>query len=83
MDMEKFHKRARCFIDQYSNIRDASTGKRLNGISTFSENLPDHAGLRAAYYAYRSNQGKWNDTSSNTVFTPEQTFFIGYGLVSF
>ncbi|KAI6171201.1 Peptidase family M13 [Aphelenchoides bicaudatus] len=78
--MEQFHERAKCFTDQYSAIKDLTTGINLNGTRTFSENLPDHAGLRASYFAFKQFNDEWNSTSAmQTDYTPTQLFFMSYG----
>jgi hypothetical protein len=57
--MKLFGDRAKCFINQYTNVLDPETNKHLNGTRTFGEDLPDHAGLRAAYYAFKDFHGHW------------------------
>lgn len=40
--LKEFTKGAKCFIDQYGNITDPTTGQRLNGENTQGENIADN-----------------------------------------
>jgi endothelin-converting enzyme/putative endopeptidase len=82
-DAAAFEQRASCIERQYaeySPVNDAA-GKPilLNGKLTLGENTADNGGVRMAYRAYmKSLAGK--PRSMVDGFTPEQRFFIGYGV---
>jgi predicted metalloendopeptidase len=78
-----FKEKESCFIYQHSSILDATTGMKLDGGFTSSEDLPDHAGLRASYYAYLSNHNRRNGKLPGVEFTMERAFFVAFARVSF
>lgn len=45
----EFLDRAICFVMEYSNITDPTTGMQLNGIKTLAENIADAGGITLAY----------------------------------
>ncbi|XP_046660728.1 neprilysin-2-like [Homalodisca vitripennis] len=50
---EKFSKKKKCIIDQYSNFKDNQTQLNLNGVNTQGENIADIGGFKIAYRAYK------------------------------
>ncbi|KAI6189415.1 Phosphate-regulating neutral endopeptidase [Aphelenchoides bicaudatus] len=55
-------------------------GAHLNGTRTFRENLPDHTGVRASYYAIKHFNDTWNSTAAEqTDYTQDQLFFMSFG----
>lgn len=47
--LSKFNAGAKCFIDQYSKIKNTVTGQNLNGLNGIGENIADNGGVRLAY----------------------------------
>jgi putative endopeptidase len=79
-DSKGFDQRAKCVADQYSQYT-ATGDLHINGNLTLSENLADAAGLRIAYMAMKEAEGQGQqETSTIDSFTPEQRFFLSYGL---
>ncbi|XP_046660730.1 neprilysin-2-like [Homalodisca vitripennis] len=50
---EKFIKKKKCIIDQYSNFKDNQTQLHLNGVNTQGENVADIGGFKIGYRAYQ------------------------------
>jgi predicted metalloendopeptidase len=82
-----FVKRAKCMINQYSNVTDSTTGQHLNGENTQGENIADNGGVKLAYEAYRlgrKNASIIADPRNVLLpgfsnFTSDQLYFISYG----
>jgi endothelin-converting enzyme/putative endopeptidase len=82
-DSKAFEERAACVDRQYggySPVNDqAGRPIFLNGKLTLGENVADNGGVRMAYRAYlKSLEGRQRQVVDG--FTPEQRFFIGYGV---
>ena len=86
---EQFDKVAKCFVQQYDNVTDPWTGKRLKGNATLRENLADYFGLMIAYGSEfeRGEQSGSSKLADNVqqllpgpleAFTAEQLFFVTY-----
>ena len=79
-DRNKFTTRAECVAEQFSGYR-TSDGTNLNGKLVLGESIADLGGLTIAYHALlKSMEGKPRPTSIDG-FTPEQRFFIGWGMI--
>jgi neprilysin len=79
--VDKYIKRLKCIVDQYSNFRDPDLSVNLNGSVTVTEDVADNGGIKLAYRAYE----RWSRETSNKQyrliaidFTPEQLFWISY-----
>ena len=78
-DKENFKKRTdvmRRFFDQVEVL----PGLNANGQLTLGENIADHGGLNIAFQALQ-NAMKTHPLPSKDGFTPEQRFFLSYGLI--
>ncbi|KAG0329902.1 hypothetical protein BGZ99_010013 [Dissophora globulifera] len=86
---EAFYKKARCFVDQYSNFTvKGADGKdyHVNGELTLGENIADNGGLKQSFAAWQARYK--SDTSGRKYknsrlpgldgMTTEQLFFISY-----
>ena len=80
--------KVQCIVDYYNQLHSDS-GYSLNGLTTLGEDIADIAGLRAAFYAYRSyletlsaeevSDMKSAVQSAFRGYNDEQLFFITYG----
>ena len=78
-DKANFKKRTavmRRFFDQVEVL----PGLNANGQPTLGENIADHGGLNIAFQALQ-NAMKTHPLPSKDGFTPEQRFFLSYGLI--
>lgn len=78
-DKANFKKRTdvmRRFFDQVEVL----PGLNANGQLTLGENIADHGGLNIAFQALQ-NAMKTHPLPSKDGFTPEQRFFLSYGLI--
>jgi putative endopeptidase len=74
-DNEQFKARTKVMKDFFDNI-EVLPGMKANGQLTLGENIADHGGLNIAYQAFK------NATKAQPLgITPEQRFFLSYGLV--
>lgn len=64
------------FFDGISVLPDM----KANGKLTLGENIADHGGLNIAFQAFQ-NATKANPLPTKDGFTPEQRFFLSYGLI--
>ncbi|XP_046832714.1 neprilysin-4-like isoform X4 [Vespa crabro] len=48
-DINGFHERAKCLIDQYSRYTVSEVGAQINGINTQGENIADNGGIKQAF----------------------------------
>lgn len=78
-DAENFKKRTQVMRDFFDKI-EVLPGLHANGQLTLGENIADHGGLNIAYQALQ-NAMKENPLTTKDGFTPEQRFFLSYGLV--
>ena len=79
-DRKKFTARAECVADQFSGYQ-ATDGTKLNGKLVLGESIADLGGITIAYDALKkSMEGKPRPANIDG-FTPEQRFFIGWGVV--
>lgn len=81
--IEKYVKRLKCIVQQYSSFVDPDLKVNLNGTVTVTEDVADNGGIKLAYRAYE----KWVKTLKDTQqqqrlialkFTPQQLFWISY-----
>ena len=79
-----FEKKARCFVEQYSNFtkpnRDGSP-RHVNGLLTLGENIADAGGVTASFQAWKRRDGERPDPllpGLQHSFTKEQLFFVSY-----
>ncbi|RWS05454.1 hypothetical protein B4U79_07475 [Dinothrombium tinctorium] len=77
-----YKERIQCFIDQYSNVTEPVTGKKVDGKMTVSDNVADNGGLRLAFDAYKE-YSRIKHPEKNlklpfemSEFSTEQLFFI-------
>ena len=78
-DKTNFEKRTSVMRDFFDKI-EVLPGLHANGQLTLGENIADHGGLNIAYQALQ-NAMKENPLEKKDGFTPEQRFFLSYGLV--
>nr|CAD7407056.1 unnamed protein product [Timema cristinae] len=87
---DTYLKKAQCFIDQYNSYRvpelDSMVRRevKMNGVITQGENMADLGGLRQAYLAYKTlvrETGVEPRLPGLQEYSPEQLFFIGFGMV--
>jgi endothelin-converting enzyme/putative endopeptidase len=79
-DASNFTARVRCVSEQYSQYV-AVDDVKLNGELTSAENTADAVGLRLALMASRATRsGVQRADAKLDGFTPEQRFFLSYGL---
>ena len=78
-DGNNFKKRTKVMEDFFSNI-EVLPGLMGNGKLTLGENIADHGGLNVSFQALQ-NALKENPTGKIDGFTPEQRFFLSYGLI--
>lgn len=78
-DKAEFEKRTKVMCDFFNNI-EVLPGLHANGKLTLGENTADHGGLNIAYQALQ-NAMKKHPLGMKDDFTPEQRFFLSYGLI--
>lgn len=78
-DGEKFKKRTQVMVDFFNKI-EVLPGMHANGALTLGENIADHGGLNVSFQALK-NAMKTNPLATKDGFTPEQRFFLSYGLI--
>lgn len=78
-DKKNFEKRTGVMRDFFDKI-EVLPGLHANGSLTLGENIADHGGLRISYQAFQ-NAMKKNPLGDKDGFTPEQRFFLSYGLI--
>ncbi|KAJ2898758.1 hypothetical protein MKZ38_003668 [Zalerion maritima] len=84
--IDGFEKRAKCFVDQYSNFTvpnpDGGKPVPLDGVLTLGEVLADTGGLKVSYAAWDARRKEHPDKSLPGLehFTHEQLFFIFFGM---
>ena len=72
--------RAECVAEQFSGYQ-TSEGTNLNGKLVLGESLADLGGVTIAHKAFlKSMEGKPRPANIDG-FTPEQRFFIGWGVI--
>ncbi|KAI1285214.1 Neprilysin-1 [Halotydeus destructor] len=83
----EYNDRAECFINQYENFREPTTGLYVNGVDTQGENIADNGGVRMAYKAYRNYVKKYGLQSDPLLpgtmsrFTSDQLFFLSFASI--
>lgn len=78
-DKTNFEKRTKVMCDFFNNIK-VLPDLNANGQLTLGENIADHGGLNIAFQALQ-NQMKQHPLTNKDGFTPEQRFFLSYGLI--
>jgi putative endopeptidase len=79
-DRNKFTNRAECVSEQFGSYK-TSDGTNLNGKLVLGESIADLGGVTIAYQAFlNSMRGKPRPANIDG-FTPEQRFFIGWGMI--
>jgi putative endopeptidase len=79
-DRNKFTNRAECVAEQFGGYQ-TSDGTNLNGKLVLGESIADLGGLTIAYDALeKSMEGKPRPAKIDG-FSPEQRFFIGWGVI--
>ncbi|PAV77556.1 hypothetical protein WR25_07172 [Diploscapter pachys] len=76
-----FEKKKQCFIAQYGNKIEPTTGKKIDGKNTIGENIADAGGLRIAYQAYNmklEREAEIKSLPGLTNFTNKQLFFLAF-----
>ncbi len=78
-DRKQFEKRADALVEQFNGFKVLdSIG--VNGRLTLGENIGDLGGLTIAYAAIEKAWAKKGKPKNQDGFTPEQRFFIGWGI---
>ncbi len=78
-DAAKFNAKAQVLVNQFDSVQ-VVPGVMANGRLTLGENIGDHGGLSIAYTAME-NALKDNRPGLIDGFTPEQRFYISYGII--
>lgn len=78
-DKQSFEQRTQAMADFFDKI-EVLPGLHANGKLTLGENIADHGGLNIAYQALQ-NAMRSNPLGKKDGFTPEQRFFLSYGLI--
>lgn len=78
-DKVEFEKRTKVMSDFFDHIK-VLPDLNANGKLTLGENTADHGGLNIAYQALK-NAMKVHPLGQKDGFTPEQRFFLSYGLI--
>ena len=78
-DSERFKERTAKMIKYFDKL-EALPGLKCNGELTVGENLADHGGLMVAHQAFH-NAMRTNPLKTADGFTPDQRFFLSYGLI--
>ena len=78
-DAEQFKARTKVMKDFFDKI-EVLPGMYANGQLTLGENIADHGGLSISYRAFQ-NAMKDQPLGEKDGFTPEQRFFLSYGLI--
>lgn len=78
-DAAKFNAKAEVLVAQFDSV-EVLPGVRANGRLSLGENIGDHGGLSIAYTAMQ-NAIKGKNIGLIDGFTPEQRFYISYGLI--
>lgn len=77
-DQKRFDKKAKVLVKQFNQYTVAD-GLKVNGQLTLGENIADLGGASIAYDAYQLRLAKTGRKDIDG-FTPEQRFFLGFGL---
>ncbi|XP_012282531.1 neprilysin-4 [Orussus abietinus] len=83
-DIEEFHRRAQCLIDQYGRYVVTEVGMRIDGVNTQGENIADNGGIKQAFKAYErwlKSNGDANETLPGLKATGKQLFFLNFAQV--
>ncbi|XP_045472072.1 neprilysin-2-like [Harmonia axyridis] len=74
-----YEKKAKCIVNQYSNISVPEVGMKINGVNCQGENIADNGGIKLAYLAYQEwvNKNGAENKLPNLDYTPNQMFWIG------
>ncbi len=67
-------------MEDFFNKIEVLPGMFANGKLTLGENIADHGGLKISYQALQ-NAMKEQPLGKKDGFTPEQRFFLNYGLI--
>ena len=78
-DKAEFEKRTKVMSDFFDHIK-VLPDLHANGKITLGENTADHGGLNIAFQALQ-NAMKLHPLCNKDGFTPEQRFFLSYGLI--
>lgn len=78
-DAARFKERTDMMINYFNGL-EALPGLPCNGALTVGENLADHGGLMVAHQAFH-NAMKTQPLATADGFTPDQRFFLSYGLI--
>ena len=78
-DQAKFKEKTKAMADFFDKI-EVLPGMYANGQLTVGENIADHGGLNVAFQALQKAM-KVNPLGEKDGFTPEQRFFLSYGLI--
>lgn len=78
-DQAKFKEKTKAMADFFDKI-EVLPGMYANGQLTLGENIADHGGLNVAFQAFQKAMEE-NPLGKKDGFTPEQRFFLSYGLI--
>ena len=78
-DKAKFKEKTQAMANFFNKI-EVLPGMYANGQLTLGENIADHGGLNVAFQAFQ-NAMRENPLGKKDGFTPEQRFFLSYGLI--
>lgn len=86
--VQKLEEYWECLEHHYSTYHVPSLGpdSRVNGLRTRSENLADHLGLAASYWAFRKlssqNNHEFKSLVGLDIFSHDQMFFLSFAHVN-
>lgn len=78
-DAARFNEKSQVLVDQFDAV-EILPGLNADGKLSLGENIGDHGGLSVAFSAMR-NAIKDNDPGLIDGLTPDQRFFISYGII--
>lgn len=78
-DAQQFKARTKVMADFFDGI-EVLPGMHANGQLTLGENIADHGGLNISFQAFKNATAE-HPLPTVDGFTPEQRFFLSYGLI--
>ncbi|XP_037526870.1 neprilysin-1 isoform X2 [Rhipicephalus sanguineus] len=83
--LQRFRRKAECFVRQYSSVFSELANRTLNGVNTLSENIADNGGLRMAFRTLGDKLKAFVEPDIRLPgleeYSPKQLFFISAAFV--